>query len=165
MDGVQVYVCQTIPVFWVICLLVIICLHLGSMSSLFLFCFRHWSMLLASASVQKRYNAKKQCYTVPQTSVLNKQTTSTSAVCNQIIHCKSRWRNPAVLWSLTLIICLHTRMSWKSSSGSIISVSCSLKIFWWQRWVRCFLLSFRHSITCTRSTLYRNFNWINWISR
>lgn len=42
------------PVLCVICLLVIICLHLGSISSLFLFCFRHWRMFLASASVQNR---------------------------------------------------------------------------------------------------------------
>lgn len=43
------------PVFCVICLLVIICLHLGSISSLFLFCFRHCSTFLASASVQNRW--------------------------------------------------------------------------------------------------------------
>lgn len=42
----------SLPVFWVICLFVIICLHLGSISSLFLFCFRHCRTFLASASVQ-----------------------------------------------------------------------------------------------------------------
>lgn len=51
----------------------------------------------------------------------------------------------------TRIICLQTLMSWKSSSGSIISVSCSLKTFWWHCGVRCFLLSFRHSITWTQT--------------
>ena len=44
--------------FWVICLLVIICLHLGSISSLFLFCFRHWRTFLASASVQNLYTER-----------------------------------------------------------------------------------------------------------
>ncbi len=51
----------------------------------------------------------------------------------------------------TLIICLQTLMSWKSSSGSIISFSCSLKTFWWQCWVSRFLFSFRHSITWART--------------
>ena len=44
-----------LPVFWVICLFVIVCLHLGSMSSLFLFCFRHWRTFFPSDSVQNRW--------------------------------------------------------------------------------------------------------------
>lgn len=40
------------PVFWVIWRLVIICLHLGSINSLFLFCFKHCNIVLESASGQ-----------------------------------------------------------------------------------------------------------------
>lgn len=43
---------QKLPVFWVIWRLVIICLHLGSINSLFLFCFKHCNMVLESASGQ-----------------------------------------------------------------------------------------------------------------
>lgn len=46
--------CGPAPVFWVIWRLVIICLHLGSISSPFLFWTRHGSMFLASASAQNR---------------------------------------------------------------------------------------------------------------
>lgn len=53
------YFQRGIPVFWVIWRLVIICLHLGSITSLFLFCFRHCSIFFESASGQKRYKEKK----------------------------------------------------------------------------------------------------------
>lgn len=43
---------KMLPVFWVIWRLVIICLHLGSINSLFLFCFKHCNMVLESASGQ-----------------------------------------------------------------------------------------------------------------
>lgn len=75
-----------------------------------------------------------------------------SVVSNLMIHCKLYKETIFMNGPLTRIICLHTLMSWKSSSGSIISVSCSLKIFWWQRELRCPLLSFRHSITCRHKT-------------
>lgn len=52
-----------IPVFWVIWRLVIICLHLGSITSLFLFCFRHCSIFFESASGQKRYKEKSPNFT------------------------------------------------------------------------------------------------------
>lgn len=53
---------QTIPVFCVIWRLVIICLHLGSITSLFLFCFKHCNIFFESASGQNRYkkNPNKQ---------------------------------------------------------------------------------------------------------
>lgn len=56
---------HVLPVFWVIWRLVIICLHLGSISSLFLFCFKHCSMVLESASGQnlcKESKFYKICY-------------------------------------------------------------------------------------------------------
>lgn len=52
---VQVLFQKKIPVFCVIWRLVIICLHLGSITSLFLFCFKHCNMFFESASGQNRY--------------------------------------------------------------------------------------------------------------
>lgn len=50
---------RMVPVFWVIWRLVIICLHLGSINSLFLFCFKHCNMVLESASGQNRCKENK----------------------------------------------------------------------------------------------------------
>lgn len=51
---------KKIPVFCVIWRLVIICLHLGSITSLFLFCFKHCNMFFESASGQNRYKKNPQ---------------------------------------------------------------------------------------------------------